>query len=45
LPRNAGSVTLVKEAWTVPASYPYLADDAIVPLRAGETLAWKLAAA
>jgi dihydroorotase len=45
LPRNSGSVTLVKEAWMVPARYPFLADDAIVPLRAGETLAWKLAAA
>jgi dihydroorotase len=42
LPRNTGSVTLVKEAWTVPATYPYLATDAIVPLRAGETLSWKM---
>jgi dihydroorotase len=45
LPRNSGSLTLVKEEWVVPATYPYLAGDAIVPLRAGETLAWKLAAA
>jgi dihydroorotase len=42
LPRNTGSVTLVKEEWTVPATYPYLATDAIVPLRAGETLSWKM---
>jgi dihydroorotase len=43
LPRNRGTVTLVKEEWVVPASYPYLATDPIVPLRAGETLAWKMA--
>jgi dihydroorotase len=43
LPRNRNTVTLVREAWTVPASYPYLASDPIVPLRAGETLAWKMA--
>ena len=42
LPRNSGSITLVKENWTVPADYPYLAGDSIVPLRAGETLSWKL---
>ena len=42
LPRNSEQVTLVKEQWTVPASYPYLASDDIVPLRAGETLNWKL---
>jgi dihydroorotase len=42
LPRNRGTVTLVKEEWVVPASYPYLATDPIVPLRAGEMLSWKL---
>ncbi len=42
LPRNSEQITLVKENWTVPASYPYLASDDIVPLRAGETLTWKL---
>ena len=42
LPRNSGSVTLVKESWTVPADYPYIPGDSIVPLRAGETLSWKL---
>ena len=43
LPRNRNTVTLVREAWTVPETYPYLASDVIVPLRAGETLAWKMA--
>ena len=42
LPRNRETITLVREDWTVPASYPYLAGDDIVPLRAGETLSWKL---
>ena len=42
LPRNSTQVTLVKESWTVPDDYPYLATDRIVPLRAGETLSWKM---
>ncbi len=42
LPRNTETITLVKESWTVPASYPYLPTDDIVPLRAGESLTWKL---
>jgi dihydroorotase len=40
LPRNAGTVSLAKEAWEVPASYPFGADT-VVPLRAGERLAWR----
>ena len=42
LPRNTETITLVKETWTVPASYPYLSTDDIVPLRAGESLTWKM---
>ena len=42
LPRNSGTVTLVREEWTVPAAYPYVSGDTIVPLRAGETLSWKM---
>ncbi len=42
LPRNSGTVTLSKENWTVPADYPYIGSDNIVPLRAGETLSWKM---
>ncbi len=42
LARNTEKITLRKTGWTVPTSYPYLAGDDIVPLRAGETLAWKL---
>jgi dihydroorotase len=42
LPKNAESITLVKQEWPVPANQPYLATDALVPLRAGESVAWKL---
>jgi dihydroorotase len=39
LPRNPGTVTLRRQACPVPAGYP-LGGQTIVPLRAGETLAW-----
>ncbi|MEO6185736.1 MAG: dihydroorotase [Steroidobacteraceae bacterium] len=42
LPLNTGSVTLLRTEWTVPASYPF-ATETIVPLRAGESLRWRLA--
>ncbi|EAR60905.1 dihydroorotase [Neptuniibacter caesariensis] len=41
LPRNSDTITLVKESWDVPASYP-LGDDQVVPIRAGETISWKV---
>ncbi|MDE2342604.1 MAG: dihydroorotase [Betaproteobacteria bacterium] len=41
LPRNTTRITLRREAWEVPASYPFGADR-LVPLRAGETIAWRL---
>ena len=44
LPRNAGSITLAREPWEVPDHYPFGADQ-LVPLRAGERIAWRLAAA
>jgi len=40
LPRNAEQIMLNKETWNVPSSYPY-DGDVLVPLRAGETIAWK----
>jgi len=43
LPRNTAKIKLIKQAWTVPQSLPYLDGDALVPLRAGETVAWRLA--
>ncbi|MGR2660134.1 MULTISPECIES: dihydroorotase [Chromobacterium] len=41
LPANKERVTLAKQAWTVPDTLPY-DGDALVPLRAGESMAWKL---
>jgi dihydroorotase len=41
LPRNQTQITLVQESWTVPDSLPF-AGDTIVPLRAGQSLRWKL---
>ncbi len=44
LPRNAGTITLTRDAWTVPRTYPFGGGE-LVPLFAGESLAWKLAPA
>ena len=38
--RNAGTVTLVREAWALPETLPF-GDAALKPLRGGETLAWR----
>jgi dihydroorotase len=43
LPRNAGTVTLLREPWEVPDHYPFGAEQ-LVPLRAGERITWRLAA-
>jgi dihydroorotase len=42
LPRNGGTITLVPEPWEVPARYPFGTEE-LVPLRAGERVAWRLA--
>jgi len=41
LPRNSKKITLVKHAQSIPMELP-LGDATIVPLRAGETIAWSL---
>jgi len=41
LPRNNKKITLVKQAQNIPSELP-LGDATIVPLRAGETIAWSL---
>ena len=41
LPRNQDSITLIREDWTAPASLP-LGAQQVVPLRAGETLRWRV---
>ncbi len=42
LPRNTAKITLVREPWQVPATQSF-GDSELVPMRAGETLAWRLA--
>ena len=42
LPRNTGTVTLVKQQWQVPAEITLPNGNPIVPFYAGETLNWKL---
>ncbi|HSN33798.1 MAG TPA: dihydroorotase [Ideonella sp.] len=42
LPRNAGRVSLRREAWTVPETLPF-GDTVIKPLGGGRSVAWRLA--
>ena len=41
LPRNTARATLRRDPWTVPQALPF-GDDQIVPLAAGERLAWRI---
>ncbi|WBE24691.1 dihydroorotase [Denitrificimonas caeni] len=41
LPRNQDSITLLREPWTVPDSFAF-AEQELIPLRAGETLNWRV---
>ena len=41
LPRNKGQVTLERVEWQVPDAYPF-GSETVVPLRAGQTVAWRL---
>ena len=41
--RNEAEVLLVREEWTVPMTYAF-GDHEVVPLRAGETVRWRVAA-
>ncbi len=41
LPRNTERITLVRQSWTVPETIS-MADGELVPLRAGQEVAWKL---
>ena len=43
LPRNTGTITLRREAWTLPESLPF-GGTQLKPLRGGETLTWRLVA-
>jgi dihydroorotase len=52
LPRNAGQIKLVKEAWSVPEELPFGSTqgnpapnaraETLVPMRSGERIAWRL---
>ncbi len=41
MPRNTERIELVREQWTVPASYSY-GSTSVVPLLAGKQLDWKI---
>ncbi len=41
LPRNQDTVTLVREPWTAPSSLAF-GEQQLIPLRAGETLNWRI---
>jgi len=41
LPVNDDKITLVKEAWSVPATMPF-GGDVVVPIRANEEINWKV---
>jgi dihydroorotase len=43
LPRHRETITLVKEPWVAPEKYPF-GGGALVPYRAGEPIAWRIAA-
>ena len=41
LPRNTGRIALVRDPWIVPDTLP-LGDATVVPLRAGQRIAWRM---
>ncbi len=41
LPRNQDTITLMKQNWNVPAQLEF-AGEALIPLRAGESVGWKM---
>ncbi|MEQ1592954.1 MAG: dihydroorotase [Thiobacillaceae bacterium] len=43
LPRNADTITLRRERWTVPKSLT-VGDEKLIPLRAGEAICWRVKA-
>jgi dihydroorotase len=43
LPRNSDTITLVDEPWRVPRQLP-LGTDSLTPLRAAQTVSWRVAA-
>jgi dihydroorotase len=43
LPRHADTITLIKESWIAPGKYAF-GSSGLIPYRAGEPIAWRLAA-
>jgi dihydroorotase len=43
LPRNREQITLVRQSWQMPAELPYAEGTSLIPLRAGEYVAWRMA--
>lgn len=43
LPVNERKVTLIAESWVVADALPYIEGDTLVPMRAGESIGWRLA--
>jgi len=41
LPRNTDTITLERHPWSIPDSYDY-PEGGLIPLRAGETMQWRL---
>lgn len=41
LPRNTATISLQKESWSVPKTYPF-EEQPLVPMRAGEMIKWKV---
>jgi dihydroorotase len=41
LPRNTQKITLEKKSWQMPSKFPF-AQDELIPLRAGDSIAWQL---
>lgn len=44
LPRNTGTITLKKESWTIPDKLPLTRDTSVIPLKAGESIQWRMSA-
>ena len=41
LPRNTGTITMMKQMWTLPEAVPF-GDAQLKPLRGGDTLTWRM---
>jgi dihydroorotase len=42
LPRNSGEITLIKESWVAPDMFTF-GESHVTPLRAGESIQWRIA--